>query len=274
MARKRLPPNDPREWLNRAQGNLARAQKPLPGAYLEDFCCYAANPDLKEGLMKAVRPYVAQEAVLMILMILIALPVGARSEILEVPWSGLTIDSTDLEIEYVSEAPPGKPEFKKKQRTTVYNTDGVNAFVLQGEFYADLSWLEKSPLEIDYGIRTMTKSDWQGRQGRAEKKKLDVRSKSVFDMKPLSPESPISSRVVISGKVECLWSVELMGGGCMVPLFFVEGTKATLNLKKGDHIRIKESKIVAKEDTEIVFTFDHQAKVTMKTAKGAITSSP
>ena len=38
MARRRLPPNDPREWLNRAQSNLARAAGPLAGAYLEDFC--------------------------------------------------------------------------------------------------------------------------------------------------------------------------------------------------------------------------------------------
>ena len=38
MARKRLPPNDPREWLNRAQSNLARSQNPVPDAYLEDAC--------------------------------------------------------------------------------------------------------------------------------------------------------------------------------------------------------------------------------------------
>jgi hypothetical protein len=34
MARKRLAPNDPREWLNRARSNLARAERPLPDAYL------------------------------------------------------------------------------------------------------------------------------------------------------------------------------------------------------------------------------------------------
>jgi HEPN domain-containing protein len=38
MARKRLPPNDPREWLNRAESNLARSSGPLRGAYLEDYC--------------------------------------------------------------------------------------------------------------------------------------------------------------------------------------------------------------------------------------------
>jgi len=38
MARKRRLPNDPREWLSRARSNLTRAESPLPGAYLEDFC--------------------------------------------------------------------------------------------------------------------------------------------------------------------------------------------------------------------------------------------
>ncbi len=50
MARKRLPPNDPREWLNRARSNLARAQKPLEGAYLEDFCF-----DAQQAAEKAVK---------------------------------------------------------------------------------------------------------------------------------------------------------------------------------------------------------------------------
>ena len=52
MARKRRPPNDPREWLNRAQSNLARAQKPLAGAYLEDFC-FDAQQAAEKGI-KAV----------------------------------------------------------------------------------------------------------------------------------------------------------------------------------------------------------------------------
>ena len=50
MARKRLPPNDPREWLNRARSNLARAQKPLEGAYLEDFCF-----DAQQAAEKAIK---------------------------------------------------------------------------------------------------------------------------------------------------------------------------------------------------------------------------
>ena len=50
MARKRLAPNDPREWLQRAQSNLARAASPLPGAYLEDFCF-----DAQQAAEKAIK---------------------------------------------------------------------------------------------------------------------------------------------------------------------------------------------------------------------------
>ncbi|MCL4205304.1 MAG: HEPN domain-containing protein [Pirellulaceae bacterium] len=50
MARKRLPPNDPREWLNRARSNLTRAASPLPGAYLEDFCF-----DAQQAAEKAIK---------------------------------------------------------------------------------------------------------------------------------------------------------------------------------------------------------------------------
>lgn len=34
----RFPPDDPREWLNRARSNLALARSQAPGAYLEDLC--------------------------------------------------------------------------------------------------------------------------------------------------------------------------------------------------------------------------------------------
>jgi HEPN domain-containing protein len=50
MARKRLPPNDPREWLNRSQSNLVRAQNPAPGAYLEDSCF-----DAQQAAEKAIK---------------------------------------------------------------------------------------------------------------------------------------------------------------------------------------------------------------------------
>ncbi len=35
---ERFPPDDPREWLNRARSNLVRAKNRIPGAYLEDLC--------------------------------------------------------------------------------------------------------------------------------------------------------------------------------------------------------------------------------------------
>jgi HEPN domain-containing protein len=50
MPRKRLPPNDPREWLHRAQSNLARAEKPVPETYLEDYCF-----DAQQAAEKAVK---------------------------------------------------------------------------------------------------------------------------------------------------------------------------------------------------------------------------
>jgi len=50
MTRKRLPPDDPREWLNRAHGNLARAEVLIPGAYFEDLCF-----DAQQAAEKAIK---------------------------------------------------------------------------------------------------------------------------------------------------------------------------------------------------------------------------
>jgi HEPN domain-containing protein len=52
MRRKRLPPSDPREWLNRAASNLARANAAIPEAYLEDLCFDAQQ--CAEKAIKAV----------------------------------------------------------------------------------------------------------------------------------------------------------------------------------------------------------------------------
>lgn len=35
---ERFPPDDPREWLNRARSNLALAKNRTPETYLEDLC--------------------------------------------------------------------------------------------------------------------------------------------------------------------------------------------------------------------------------------------
>lgn len=50
MARKRLPPDDPREWLNRARSNLELARSMVPGVYLEDLCF-----DAQQAAEKAIK---------------------------------------------------------------------------------------------------------------------------------------------------------------------------------------------------------------------------
>jgi HEPN domain-containing protein len=52
MTRKRLAPDDPRAWLNRARSNLACAQASIPGACLEDLCFNAQQA--AEKAVKAV----------------------------------------------------------------------------------------------------------------------------------------------------------------------------------------------------------------------------
>ena len=49
---ERFPPDDPREWMNRAGGNLALAKNRIPGVYLEDLCFYAQQA--AEKAIKAV----------------------------------------------------------------------------------------------------------------------------------------------------------------------------------------------------------------------------
>jgi len=65
MPPERFPPEDPREWLNRARSNLVRAKEGfhLSGVYLEDLCFdaqQAAEKALKALLLhRGVRfPYV------------------------------------------------------------------------------------------------------------------------------------------------------------------------------------------------------------------------
>ena len=48
----RFPPDDPREWLNRARSNLAMARNRVPDAYLEDLCFEAQQA--AEKAIKAV----------------------------------------------------------------------------------------------------------------------------------------------------------------------------------------------------------------------------
>ena len=48
----RFPPDDPREWLNRARSNLAMSRSKLPGVYFEDLCFEAQQA--AEKAIKAV----------------------------------------------------------------------------------------------------------------------------------------------------------------------------------------------------------------------------
>ena len=49
---ERFPPDDPREWLNRARSNLALARNRVPDTYLEDLCFEAQQA--AEKAIKAV----------------------------------------------------------------------------------------------------------------------------------------------------------------------------------------------------------------------------
>jgi HEPN domain-containing protein len=60
MSPERFLPDDPREWLNRARSNLARAKAELPGVYLEDLCFdaqQAAEKAIKALLIKRGVPF-------------------------------------------------------------------------------------------------------------------------------------------------------------------------------------------------------------------------
>ena len=47
---ERYPPDDPREWMNRARSSLARARTRTTGAYFEDMCF-----DAQQAAEKAVK---------------------------------------------------------------------------------------------------------------------------------------------------------------------------------------------------------------------------
>ncbi len=47
---ERFPPDDPREWMNRARSNLARARRRAPEDYLEDLCF-----DAQQAAEKAIK---------------------------------------------------------------------------------------------------------------------------------------------------------------------------------------------------------------------------
>jgi HEPN domain-containing protein len=58
MSPERFSPDDPREWLNRARSNLARAKARIPDVYLEDLCL-----DAQQAAEKALKTLLIQRAV-------------------------------------------------------------------------------------------------------------------------------------------------------------------------------------------------------------------
>jgi HEPN domain-containing protein len=54
----RYPPDDPREWLNRARSNLVLAQTPGEGIYLEDLCF-----NLQQAVEKAIKALLIKHGV-------------------------------------------------------------------------------------------------------------------------------------------------------------------------------------------------------------------
>ena len=70
---ERFPPDDPREWLNRARSNLALAKNRVSDVYLEDLCSEAQQA--AEKAIKAVMisrnvnfPYVHDLALLLLIL--------------------------------------------------------------------------------------------------------------------------------------------------------------------------------------------------------------
>ena len=49
---ERFPPDDPREWINRARSDLTQAKNEVPGVYLENLCFNAQHA--AEKSIKAV----------------------------------------------------------------------------------------------------------------------------------------------------------------------------------------------------------------------------
>ena len=51
---ERFPPDDPREWMNRARSNLALAKNRVAEAYLEDLC-FEAQQAAEKAVMEALK---------------------------------------------------------------------------------------------------------------------------------------------------------------------------------------------------------------------------
>ena len=61
---ERYPPEDPREWFNRARSNLVLASAQGEGVYLEDLCFNAQQADVPQALQRPcwARKYLSSQA--------------------------------------------------------------------------------------------------------------------------------------------------------------------------------------------------------------------
>lgn len=105
MKRKRYPPTDPREGLNRAKGNLAVAGHVTPETYLEDLCFNAQQA--AEKAIKAVFicrgvvfPYVHD------LKRLLRLLTRNGAKVPKYAWAAQELTPFAIEVRYPGHAPP------------------------------------------------------------------------------------------------------------------------------------------------------------------------
>ncbi len=106
---ERFPPDDPREWMNRARSDLTQAKSQVPGVYLENLCFNAQQA--AEKAIKAVLiardiefPYVHDLARLLSLLIEVGESIPAAISQASVLTKYATITRYPGEIRPVSEA--------------------------------------------------------------------------------------------------------------------------------------------------------------------------
>ena len=106
---ERFPPDDPREWMNRARSDLTQAKNQVPGVYLENLCFNAQQAAEKaiKGVMIARDiefPYVHDLARLLSLLIEVGESIPAAISRASVLTKYATITRCPGEIRPVSEA--------------------------------------------------------------------------------------------------------------------------------------------------------------------------
>ncbi|MFQ5750861.1 MAG: hypothetical protein ACE5HI_02595 [bacterium] len=202
-------------------------------------------------------------------------------QIIELPWqrlaslNGKMLEEGsvigNLEVEYISKGIEGQPDIKGlKQPTTARIEKGVPVIALNGDFYADLAWIDStvSP-NRDYGLNILLSLkgvEWIG----GTYGEININSQSSLTLRPLFPANANSSAVKASGRLECLFAVGSNFQGYYLPLFFVHASEVTLILKKSEKIKYKGKSLIAEEDAEIQLQFDTTGKLQEKILKGRI----